>query len=352
MKWDQTILQKYKQGEFMRVLYGFFAFSLMFASGALAEEATQPNAGSAASGTGAASSSSVSVGGQGASNSSASTSSALPNSSTISTDLKGATAKRKFKGEYLNWTQLPVADFKNRDGSASSYNWVGVKYMLGETTSISLRQPFTLDYSYAKKDEKGVETKSSETNAHVSDLFVNVGDSKFVQFAGDGKISAAVRVYLPTGEKSRLTKTMGGINLRGIVSKPISKVVTLNYNFFPTWLNQTQNSYSDSSGAIKPNVDYTLFQFASVDWSFSKYVGFTQAVGTDSTWYRQVSDAGKDIAQEHYAYIDSSLSISGIPDTDVSVGVSNSPDIHRPKQSFGAFRDSETTYYFIVATTL
>ena len=278
-------------------------------------------------------------------------SSTVPAAATITTDLKGAKSERKVKGEYLNWMTVPVADFKNSDGSASSYNWIGVKFITGETTSISVRQPFTLDYSYAKKDGNGTTVKSDETNAHVSDLFVNVGNSKFVQFAGDGKVSAAVRVYLPTGEKSRITKTMGGINLRGIASKPLSKQLTLNYSFFPTWLNQTQNGYVGSSGDMKPNVDYSLFQYTSLDWGFSQYVGFTQAAGTYSTWYKRISSPS-DIDQEHYAYLDSSLSISGIPSVDLSFGLSNEINIHRPKQSFTPLRDAETTYYLILATTI
>ncbi len=294
----------------MRVLFVFIVLGLL-SWNAYAEDAAKPIAKSAAPGANVTPDSAPTLSTtQAVSSDSSLPSSVNPDTSSISTSLKGIKPQRRFKGEYLNWVTAPTSEFKNSDGGASSYNWIGLKYMLSETKSVSVRQPFTIDYSYAKKDAKGVEIKPSETNAHVSDLFVNLGDSKFVEFLGDGKISAAVRVYLPTGEKSRLTKGMGGINLRGIVSKPLSKSVTVSYNLFPTWLNQTQDGYTDAAGVFKPNVGYTVFQYAAVDWNFSKYVGFSQAIGTDNTWYRRVGNSAIDIGQDHYTYIDSSLTIS------------------------------------------
>ena len=274
--------------------------------------------------------------------------SAAPPTATMTTSAPPLSA-RKIHGEMLNWFIVPVADFKNQDGSASAYNYLGVKYKITDTLSVGVRQPFTLDYTYEKRDSTGVVTAGENVKAHVSDLYLNFVNSKLVSFADDGRVALALRTYLPTGEKSRLTKTQGGLNPRLTVIKPTSKSVTVSYNFFPTWLNQTQNTYRDTSGAEKRNVDYSLFQYLGLDWNFAKHLTFSQALGTDSTWYKP-GPAGN--AQAHFAYLDSSILIDAIPNVEVIFGLSNSIDTHTPTQDVRPFRDSESTYYMVLTTAI
>ena len=267
---------------------------------------------------------------------------------TISTSIQPTNARR-FKGEILNWTTMTVSDAKNGDGSASAYNYVGLKYTISETQSVAIRQPFTVDHDFEKRDSSGSVVKESQTKAHVSDLYVNYAQKRIATFLDDGDVSGGFRVYAPTGEASRLKDTMGAFNLRAIVSKPLSPKVTLTYNFFPTWYNQTKDSYITASGTEAATANWGLFHYAGMDWQFSKYVSFSQALGTSDAWYRPLNGVAK---QTHAAYIDSSLAISAIDNVDVSVGLSNEIDTHRPEKKFAPFRNDETTLYMVVSAVM
>lgn len=253
-----------------------------------------------------------------------------------------ATSPRKIKGEFWNINEFAAAETNHKTGSVASSGFAGLKYALTETQTIGLRQGFS--FAYPKTGE--------ELKMKAEDVYVNYSNSKLAAFANDGSLSLNVRGYLPTGEDSRkVTGTNGGLLTWWIASKPITKKLTLEYHLVPRWYNLSQAGHKDDAGKFVEHVNYKLTQFGALNYQISKNFSFTQWAGTVDSWYQSTAQSGKQ--RTSAAYFDSSVTYSGIPSLDLSLGLAQEGLFYAPgKPSYAVYRDDEMTYYFILSAAI
>lgn len=253
-----------------------------------------------------------------------------------------APSPRKIRGEFVIESVVGVSDFKNREGSTSASGYLGVKLVLSGSETLSARQQYSFDYP--KEGEAFRPT--------TEDVLLNYVKSGLFQFGKGGTVTLLGRIYLPTGEVSRYeTKHHGRVSPYLIVSYPLSPVLSLDYHFVPTWINNTRNGYL-RDGELQANTDYSLTQFGSLNYAPGKYWLLSQAVGTTNRWLRPVATKG--VQRKHNLYLDSSATFLGMRNLTLIGGITQEANIYDPPpgRRVRAYRDSESSYYLTLAIAI
>ncbi len=252
-----------------------------------------------------------------------------------------AVKPRKFKAELYSYNNSPGAN-RIGDGAVTSINYVGLRYNLTDKHTISFRHQFGVDYGH-----ENVDTKVS-----TADFMISSTRSDVVKFLGDGTVALTGRILLPTGDTTReQTKSNGTYFLRAIVTKPVSKRVTLDYWAYGSWVNNSQDTYFDSTGKKETaNTDYALNHFGAVTVDLGNKISFVQALGTEHTWKRPMFGVGT--TRNFTAYVDSALAYDPVAGTTFSLGVEQHANIINPQENYRLYRASDTQYYFALSTAI
>lgn len=253
-----------------------------------------------------------------------------------------AAKERKVKAVFLSEIAISKEDLINGDDSASSVNYGGLNFDLGDGQSLSLRQYFKYKFAGDKNDAK----------ATFDDTVIQYSKGKILGFAEDGTVSTAARLYLPTGETSRADNgRYGALRVYLLGAKPLGKW-TVGYNVFGQYsANRVQwHSFVPETRTVTAPTDVSAVQWASLAYNFTDNFNIDQWVGTESHW----ANAGDQFGTErtHLMFLQTALNYSINKQVDISAAIYNEINTHAPSKDFAIFRDDELTYILSLGAKL
>ncbi len=247
---------------------------------------------------------------------------------------------RKIKAEIYAYNNSPGAN-RIGDGAVTSLNYVGLRYALSDTHSISFRQQYLVNYRH----------DGESTKVTTEDFFISSTKADVAQFLGDGTLTLTGRIFLPTGVASRKqTESKGSYYLRGIATKPISKRVSADYYVIGKWVNNSKDTYLADDGKVTANTDYAATHFGALTVKLGRKLSFTQALGTEHAWKRPIPGVGT--TRAFTAYVDSGLEYEVVAGTTLNLGVEQHANILAPKEVYRLYRASDSQYYFALTAAI
>ena len=271
------------------------------------------------------------------------TNSTNPSTATTSTAslpeaIKAASPRTVF-GELYTETYAPMADFQKGQGTPQFDSYGGVKFDLGNSRSLSVRQNF--DYTGAAADGIG--------KFHVQDLAINYADGKLATFMGDGTLTIIGREYLPTGENSRNNGNQGAERLYLIGSKSFGKL-DLAYVTLGQYSNNTKDSFVNPANGKETQNRWGYFaQELDVFYNLSDKFAVGVLVGQEIKGFRPL--AGKADADQD-AYLQPTLQYAPVKGLTFQAALYNEINIAHPAQDFALMRNDEMAAYFNMAASL
>jgi hypothetical protein len=227
------------------------------------------------------------------------------------------------------------------------FNYVNVSYALTPTRSLTVRQEFTYAFAAPRAGVKG------DSKAKINDIFIAFNDTALASFGNDGSLSGIYRVYLPTGEDSRMTGRQGMFMAIFDANKPYGK---LEYDavLMSIYHNQTKNSYTTindkGESKINANSDIDIYPYGQLTYNFNSMFQFWQTVGIWNSWLRGIPEAG--VKYNQSVELESAIAYKPVPEITLTGSIYNSAPTRETPNNFALYRDAETLYRFAFKAAL
>ncbi|MES2963171.1 MAG: hypothetical protein V4760_04715 [Bdellovibrionota bacterium] len=257
----------------------------------------------------------------------------------LSTTAKASTRNLKF--QFLNQAYAYQRDISEGERPvASNYTYVGATYKFAPSNYLALRVPFSY---YVPKFE-------GESRFEMEDVYLNYWRADLATIPWkETSVSAALRLYFPTGEDSRfLDKRNGAARLTLMTSTEFAKRWSLDYLAYAQLNNHTQETYrlDDRTWA---NIDRTFVQGPTVSYDLNDKWSFSQLVGTTSN-FAETGDRYGD--NENFLNLVSSVFFQITPSLSSSLAFHNDVEIGDDLRPFRLGMNEDITYIFSIAATL
>ncbi|MGE3974917.1 MAG: hypothetical protein AB7F59_10360 [Bdellovibrionales bacterium] len=257
-----------------------------------------------------------------------------------------------------SWTEAGIAatNKANADDSiqqnANHSVLIRPSYKLNDTTSTAVGIEFNHDIVSRNKERTGAMT----------DPYVQLASSKLATL-GAAKIKGYIRPYLPLSLASQDPVKGRDLAVRAQlnIERPISKALTVSYNFEPRYFFQKNKGYSAVNdrgvATFTHQEQYRLLHWASLEASMGK-VGFYQNAGIRSRWYNEANDPiqGRSVTpnQRDDLYLESGLSYALLEQLTVVGGVyTDSRNLTQNNNTLeGIYRDDESMYFLELTVAL
>lgn len=244
-------------------------------------------------------------------------------------EVKKDLVDRKIKGDFATQSVVSHTSVADDKGSVGSDLVMGVSYSLGEGKSIGVRQLFKHKMPLPGE----VDPTKNAASLNLEDTYLHGSIGKIASFAGDGALSIKGRLYLPTGESSRMThKRQGAVRMYLIADKPMGKV-DLSYVFMPQYNNHTQDRLDGDA-----LMNASLVQYIDVAYNFSDKLTLSQSVGTTSQWAYNIGQKAEEFN------LATTLRFAPIPQFAISTSLWNDINIYDSKEAFSLGRPKEVSY--------
>ena len=272
-----------------------------------------------------------------------------PGSSTTSLPAAAKDAKKiPFGLDLYQRTSVSKTLLENREDKTlapTTLNYIQGKYILNESQSIRVRQEFT--YAFPKQKANGEQVAGE---AKMLDTFIGFNDTKLATLPGDINLTGIFRVYLPTGEATRFVYKTNGMFLGWfILGKEFGKL-ELNAHMLGLYANNTQETYIDASGAVKPNDVAEIYPFGEVVYNFSDKLNLAQTAGFDN--YVRTQPAGMGKQHEENLVLETTLTYKPVKALSAGLSILNNANVWDSSKQFSVYRSDETSYRLILTASL
>lgn len=251
-----------------------------------------------------------------------------------------AAAPRTVFGELYTETYTAYDDITSGKGSPQFDSFAGVKFDLGNSRSLSLRQNF--DYTGLTDVKSNV--------FHIQDIAINYSDAKLATFMGDGSLTLIAREYLPTGENSRfMTGNVGAERVYLVAAKSFGKW-DLDVLTMAQLSNNTKDSFmaADGSGEKQNRWGYATYEFDSMYNFNSKFAAGVTAY-VEHKFFRPLAGKADSTADMGLQPILQFTPRKGLA---LQAALINEIEIAHPKQPIAPLRTEELQAYFNLSATL
>lgn len=260
---------------------------------------------------------------------------------TSSASLPGAVKAaqpRKVFGELYSETYIPMADFERGHGRAVLNTYGGVKFDLGNTNSLSLRQNF--DFVSTAAENGG--------NFKIQDTVVNFTRGKLAEFKDGTTLTLIARAYAPTGENSRAAGTLAQERLYLIASKSLKKF-DFTYVLLARAFQQGRDFNVNAKGEAVQTGRGSLTNELDIFYNINSKLAFGMIFGMDNVARNRAP--GKSTSADDM-YIQPTIQVAPIKGLTLQALLYNEMNIRNPSQEHRLFRGSETQVAFNVAAQL
>lgn len=186
-----------------------------------------------------------------------------------------------------------------------SYNYIGIQKKLSDSSKFGFRLPFLYSTSGLDKAGKQVESKSSLSDVILFYSENNLYDLPFLSGSG------SLKLYLPTSEFSKVSKTYAQLRAEIYNSTYLGKYSKLTYAFKPEYHLQSQVAYLDpntvknefgeySSEPRRLNTKAKLEHYLEASFDINKSISIAPAVGFYEEW--KYSSQTEQMEGQHNTY--------------------------------------------------
>jgi hypothetical protein len=199
-----------------------------------------------------------------------------------------------------------------------------------------------VDYSWSSDPAKASE-------AHVGDTYLQYLNSKLAQFGETGSLTAILRLYAPTGERSRfITKTRGSLYAALSAGASVGHF-DVSYNVIGTVYNQSQNYYFTDNGPMQ-TAAATFTQYAEGVYNISDKWSITQDLGTSGAYMNALPEDTMHARHKFVSY--SYLNYQPTSKVLLALGLYNEVPLTNSGTPFQVMRMDEMTYAAIMQLQL
>lgn len=253
-----------------------------------------------------------------------------------------AASPRHIFGQFYTQTYEDLQGLKQARTSPVLDSFVAVKYDLGNDRSVAIRQNF--DYRGAASAGSG--------DFHIQDIALNYADGKLATFANGATLTFIGRVYLPTGESSRLSGDMGKERIYLIAAKSFGKF-DLAYNFVTQLNNNTRDTYfRPKAGGLAETQNLNFFVLSEIDAMYNVSDKFAAGVAAGNQVEKNRVLAGKS-DQANTIYLEPIvLQFSPVKGIALSAALIDNLEVQDPTAGIQLMRDDQLQAYFNFAYSL
>lgn len=242
---------------------------------------------------------------------------------------------------YFNWSTQNMEKTREGKGRLTSYNYLGLEYRLSYGSKLSLRPTFFINGAGEDFIDKRRDSEFSMGDIYLQYYRYNLG-----LLPGNIGVSGALRLYVPVSDMSRDQTLITRIQGKLLFVKPVAYGVQLNYVFEPKYYFYRDRAYLMVDGdyeAVRGNKWGSLLHYVELAERIGSNWGLAQSVGFDHDAYYDVPASG--IRSRFNDRFQTMLSaFIDLGSVNFKVGLNNSIDVRRPRQSFRLFREDETEY--------
>lgn len=241
-------------------------------------------------------------------------------------------SQRKVFMELYNRYDVSAMDQANSTGKVDSPNYIGVKYTLSPTTSVSLRQTALLKS----------QTASRPASSILDDTYINVASKKLLTWGISGSLDIiAARAYLPTGDKSRLVTGRNGRAMLWLGASGQLGIFDITYH----QVHDVANYSKDLDTAGNPNQDYDLYQSIEIGKEVAKNFNLSLENGNEIYLFRNGT-----YESSYQFIINASLDIKPV-NLALSI-IDEISTVNPARGQFALMRQEEVMYKFILSAAL
>ncbi|RYZ65138.1 MAG: hypothetical protein EOP05_21045 [Proteobacteria bacterium] len=249
-----------------------------------------------------------------------------------------AAQPRSVFAELYSETYMPMADFERGRGRAVLNSYGGVKFDLGNTNSLSLRQNF--DFISTASDNGG--------NFKIQDTVVNFTRGKLAEFKDGTTLTLIARAYAPTGENSRASGQIAQERLYLIASKSLRKF-DFTYVIMGRAYQQARDYNVAEDGKITQTGRASLTNELDIFYNINSKLAFGLIVGMDNVARNRAPGQSTSVDD---AYFQPTIQIAPVKGLTLQALLYNEWNIRNPSQEQRLFRGNETQVAFNVAAQL
>ena len=231
-----------------------------------------------------------------------------------------------------------MADFERGRGKAVLNSYGGLRYDLGNTNAISLRQNFDFISTSA----------SGGGNFKIQDTVINFTRGKLAEFKDGTTLTLIGRAYLPTGENSRNIGQQGQERLYLIASKSLGKF-DLSYIIMGRIFQQSRSYNTNDKGEFVQTARASLTNEFDAFYNITQKVAVGMIVGMDNVARNRAP--GKSTSVDD-VYVQPTIQVAPLKGLTLQALLYNELNIRNPSQEHRLFRGSETQVAFNVAAQL
>lgn len=246
--------------------------------------------------------------------------------------------KSNFGGEFYSETSIPMADFERGRGKAVLNSYGGLRYDLGNTNAIAVRQNFDFLSN----------SSSGGGNFKIQDTVVNFTRGKLAELKDGTTLTLIARAYLPTGENSRNIGQHGQERLYLIASKSIGKL-DLTFITMARAFQQSRSYNVNDEGKFAQTTKASLTNEFDAFFNITKQVALGMIVGMDNV----ARNRAPGLSTSHDdVYVQPTLQVAPLKGLTMQAYLYNELNIRAPSQEHRLFRGGETSVAFNVAAQL
>ncbi|RYZ65503.1 MAG: hypothetical protein EOP05_20505 [Proteobacteria bacterium] len=262
-------------------------------------------------------------------------------SASLPSAVKAAQPRSVF-AELYSETAISMKNFENGTGRAKLATYGGVKFDLGNTNSLSLRQNFDFMSN----------ASSGGGNVVLQDTVVNFTRGKLAEFKDGTTLTMIARAYAPTGENSKNIGQHAQERLYLIASKSLGKF-DLTYVLMGRAFQQSR-SYNQSTND-KGEIEYAQTPRASLTneidafYNFNPKLALGMIVGMDNVAMNRAP--GKSSSLDDI-YFQPTIQIAPVKGLTLQAYLYDELDIRNPKAEQRLFSREQTSVNFNIAAQL
>lgn len=205
-----------------------------------------------------------------------------------------------WSASYLHW----ITDMASGD----TYNYLKVNYKVNNSVVFSVVPVFYFDYKW---------NDGNISNTRMGDSYFQLAKSGVWQVEGTTGLDVSARVYLPTASATRDKGTQGRLYGFAGIGKELTKKWSTSLASLNWYYQQSRESYVDSKGAVKANVQYVGFHAADLSYAMTDKLTFAAAIQLENNVFLYGPKAD-------VFYIDTSATYDFGPRISLNLGLSNS----------------------------
>jgi hypothetical protein len=249
-----------------------------------------------------------------------------------------AAQPRKVFGELYTESYIKMTDLEHSEKGALLNSYGGVKFDLGNTNSIALRQYF--DYQSAGG--------GADADIAVQDTVINFTRGELAKFSDGTTLTLIARAYLPTGESSRAINQNGRERLYLIAAKSLGKF-DLSYIVLGQLWQQSNQAQLNEKGEWAQNNIASLSNEFDAFYNINSKLALGMIVGMDNIAKGRAP--GKSTSVDD-VYFQPTIQVAPVKGLTIQALLYNELNIRSPEQEHRLFRGKETQFAFNVAASL